>query len=287
MLFHPESDLLWDTWLIEHDGMFYLFYIRLPRSGGPDPATLTMGAGWDAINLATSADLLHWTEYGTVLEKDPAAVWLGTGMIHRSGDTFVMNYSEERPAGRQVICFATSTDLMHWDKLPGDADLRPDGAVYQADAARSADPLPRWDSIGIIAPAAAGGDYYGVLAADLADPPLPGQCAVLGLVSSADGITGWRPLPPATAPGLFPSYEVPEHAEICGRHYVLFSTNTTAGARFVPGDPLSQGGTYYVVSDDAARALRAAAGPPAAARAPDRRPRVRHLRRAAVHHQRR
>jgi hypothetical protein len=87
-----------------------------------------------------------------------------------------------------------------------------------------------------------------VLAADQADPPLPGQCAVLGLLSSPDGLA-WRRLPPATAPGLFPSYEVPEHVEISGRHYVLFSTNTTAGARFVPGDPLSQGGTYYVVSD--------------------------------------
>jgi beta-fructofuranosidase len=247
MLFHPASDLLWDTWLVEHDGLFYLFYIRVPRSGGPDPATLTMGAGWDAINLATSPDLLHWTERGTVLEKDPAAVWLGTGMIHRSGELFVMNYSEERPAGRQAICFATSPDLLHWDKLPG-SDLRPDGVLYQAEAELSADPLPRWDSIGVIPPAAPGGEYLGVLAADQVDPPLAGQCAVLGLLSSADGIS-WRPLPPATAPGLFPSYEVPEHVEIAGRHYVLFSTNSTAGARFVPGDPLSQGGTYYVVSD--------------------------------------
>jgi hypothetical protein len=105
---HPESDLLWDTWLVEHDGLCYLFYIRLPRSGGPDPATLTMGAGWDAVNLAASPELLHWTERGTVLEKDADAVWLGTEMIHRSGGTFVMNYSEERPAGQQTICFPTS-----------------------------------------------------------------------------------------------------------------------------------------------------------------------------------
>jgi beta-fructofuranosidase len=250
MLFHPESDLLWDTWLVEHDGLFYLFYIRLPRSGGPDPATLTMGAGWDAVSLATSPDLLHWTERGTILEKDADAVWLGTGMIHRSGEAFVMNYSEERPAGQQTICFATSADLLHWDKLPRDYDLHPDGLLYQADAARSADPLPRWDSIGVIPPGAAGDPYYGVLAADLADPPLAAQCAVLGLLSSADGMR-WLPLPPATAAGLFPSYEVPEHVQISGRHYVLFSTNTTAGARFVPGDPLSQGGTYYVVSDGA------------------------------------
>jgi hypothetical protein len=30
VLFHPHSDLLWDTWLVEHDGLYYLFYIRVP-----------------------------------------------------------------------------------------------------------------------------------------------------------------------------------------------------------------------------------------------------------------
>lgn len=248
MLFHPQSDLLWDTWLIEHEELFYLFYIRLPRSADPRHPPGTMGAGWDAINLATSRDLLHWTERGTVLVKDPEAAWLGTGMIHRSGGRFIMNFSEERPVGQQVICFAASDDLLHWQRLPRDHDLRADGLLYQSDAARSADPLPRWDSIGVIPPAGPGDPYTGVLAADTQHPPLAGQCAVLGLLTSPDGVR-WRPRPPATAPGLFPSYEVPEHVEISGRHYVLFSTNTTAGARFVPGDPLAQGGTYYVVAD--------------------------------------
>ena len=249
MLFHPESDLMWDTWLIEHDELYYLFYIRLLRTADQSNPPGTMGAGWDAINLATSPDLLHWTEYGTVLEKDPEAAWLGTGMVHRSGDQFVMNFSEERPVGRQTISFATSTDLLNWERLPHEYDLHADGVIYQADAAGSADPLPRWDSIGIVPEDDGEGGFLGFLAADGQDPPLAAQCAVLGLISSADGIS-WRPLPPATAPGLFPSYEVAEHVEISGRHYMLFSTNTTAGARFVPGDPLAQGGTYYVISNE-------------------------------------
>ncbi|HEY1617257.1 MAG TPA: hypothetical protein VGG25_06540 [Streptosporangiaceae bacterium] len=250
MLFHPRSDLLWDTWLVEHEGLFYLFCIRLPADGPPGNPELTLGAGWDAISLATSPDLLHWTEQGTVLEKDAEALWLGTGMIHRAAGTFVMNFSEERPRGRQVISFATSPDLRHWTRLPRDYDLRPDGAIYAADAAASANPLPRWDSIGVIGPAEPGDPYLGLVCADLNDPPLPGQCGVLGLVTSTDGLR-WSHLPPASGPGLFPSFEVPEHVAIGGRHYVLFSTNTTAGARFVPGDPAPQGGTYYVVADDA------------------------------------
>jgi hypothetical protein len=251
VLFHPHSDLLWDTWLVEHDSLYYLFYIRVSASGPPDAAALTIGAGWDAVNLATSSDLLHWTEQGTVLTKDPEALWLGTGMIHRAGSQFIMNFSEERPRGHQVISFAASTDLRTWRRLPAGHDLRPDGVLYQADAGTSADPLPRWDSIGIIAPGGDREEYLGLLCADTASPARPGQCGVLGLLSSADGLS-WTPRPPAAAPGLFPSFEVPEHVEINGRNYVLFSTNTTAGARFVPGDPVPQGGTYYVVSSAAA-----------------------------------
>ena len=55
---------------------------------------------------------------------------------------------------------------------------------------------------------------------------------------------------------------MPEHVELGGRHYVLFSTNTTAGARYVPGDPLPQGGTYYVVSEAAAGPYVRPAGHP-------------------------
>jgi len=131
----------------------------VPAAGPPDDSLLTMGAGWDAINLATSPDLLHWTEQGTVLEKDAEALWLGTGMIHRVGTQYVLNFSEERPRGHQVISFATSPDLR-------------------------------------------------------------------------------------------------------SRDYALFSTNTTAGARFVPGDPLPQGGTYYVVSESAAGPYVRPAGHP-------------------------
>src|SRR5262249_24756216 len=236
MLYHPSSDLLWDTWLVEHDGLFYLFYIRLPAAGPSDSPELTLGVGWDAISLATSPDLLHWTEHGRGLEKEREALWLGPGMIHRAAGAFVMNFSEERPRGHQVVSFATSPDLRHWTRLPREYDLRPDGKIYQADAAASADPLPRWDSVGVIEPAGPGEPYLGVLAADLKAPELPGQCGVLGLVSSTDGLR-WSHLPPAAGPGMFPSFEVPEHVEISGRHYVLFSTNTTAGARFVPGDP--------------------------------------------------
>ena len=251
MLFTPESDLLWDTWLVERDGVFHLFYIRArpgeerAASGAPEP---TIGFGWDAINLATSTDLLHWTDQGSVIHKSPDALWLGTGMVHQVEGGYVVNFSEERPRGHQVICFAASTDLITWQRFPAERDLRADGTIYQSEPERSADPLPRWDSLGVVAPGADRSHFLGMLTAEAVDATAPGASAVLGCVTSGDGID-WAVAPPLTRPGMFPSYEVPQHVQFGGRHYVLFSTNTTAGARFVAGDPHPQGGTYYVVSD--------------------------------------
>lgn len=247
MLFSPENEKLWDTWLVERDQVFYLFYIRISPQAGSSGALPKLGEGWDGISLATSTDLLHWTQHGPVLEKHPDAAWLGTGMIHRVGDRYVMNFSEERPAGQQTVSFAVSTDLYQWERLPEAHDLPADERWYQVSPSESADPLPRWDSLGVISPASDDEPYRAFICAN-ATNTLPGQCGTLGLLESDDGYR-WSARPPVIQPGLFPSYEVPEHVAINGRHYVLFSTNSTAGPRFDGRTVHPHSGTYYVVAD--------------------------------------
>lgn len=232
MLYRPEHDLMWDTWLVERDGLFHLFYIRISPQAPASTLRPTIGDGWDGISLAVSSDLLHWQEVGPVLEKHPDAAWLGTGMIYRVDDWYVMNFSEERPAGHQVVCLARSRDLLRWERLAAEYDLYPDPRHYQTRQEESADPLPRWDSIGVVPPTDPGGAYVGFICAN-ARGTLPGQCGTLGLLRSPDGLH-WEQLPPVVEPGLFPSYEVPEHVAFDGRHYVLFCTNSTAGPRFDP-----------------------------------------------------
>jgi hypothetical protein len=246
VIFAPKNEKLWDTWVIERGGIFYLFYIRISGrvTSGPRPS---LGEGWDGISLATSTDLIHWDEIGPVLEKHPDAAWLGTGMIHRLAAGYIMNFSEERPRGVQVISFATSDDLQTWKRLPASFDLYADGDNYQAFQHESADPLPRWDSLGVVAPRDGENAWTAFVCANTRKS-LPGQCGTLGLLTSDDGLH-WTCMEPATEPGLFPSYEVPEHVSFGDRHYVLFSTNSTAGTRFDDNAWAAHSGTYYVVAD--------------------------------------
>ena len=245
MLYRPVHEVGWDTWIVPHQGRFLMFYIRITPGkvrAAPPPS---LGEGWDGVSLATSDDLLHWTEEGAVLEAADDAAWLGTGMIHAVDGRFIMNVSEERPVGRQVIAFAESTDLRRWQRLPQHFDLRADGVMYQEAPEVSADPLPRWDSLGV-APHPDGG-FVAFVCANTTES-LPGQCGTLGFLRSDNGLH-WEHRPPVVEPGWFPSYEVPEHVAFGDRHYVLFCTNSTAGPRFEPGAVSAHSGTYYVVAD--------------------------------------
>ena len=138
MLYKPAKERLWDTWIVPSNGIFHLFYIRVSEGG----------SRWDGISLAISNDMLHWVEKGTVLVKHPDAIWLGTGMIQKVGTKFIMNFSEERPANHQVICFAESRDLINWTRL--EHELHPDPQFYITNRSATCDFLYRWDSIGIL-----------------------------------------------------------------------------------------------------------------------------------------
>ncbi len=235
MLYRPRNERMWDTWLYRDGDTYYLFYIRI--SAGHQH--------WHGVSMARSTDLLHWEELGPVLEMHPQAKWLGTGMVVRVGDQFIMNFSEERPEKHQVICFAESTDLLHWCRLP--TEFRPDPRWYEAEPEDSAEPIPRWDSLGVVEqPGRAGGRFLAVVCANTRTGPRGGS-GVLGLAESDDAVH-WRCLPPASASMLIPNFEVPEYVRFGDRWYVLFATNSPAANRFDPRAGNS-GGTYCFVSD--------------------------------------
>ncbi|WP_158543688.1 hypothetical protein [Cohnella sp. OV330] len=221
-----------------HNDRYHLFYIRI-----------TPGASrWNGISMAVSDDLLHWKEHGPILEKHPDAEWLGTGMVQRVGDTFIMNYSEELVRGHQQIRFARSEDLYNWERIE-EVVLRPDPAYYLDDPEDCCEELPRWDSLGIVnALQDAPPPYTGFLTAHAADRKLKAKAGVLGVMTSMDGIH-WEALPPGTPADLFPNFEVPEHLSFNDRHYVMFSTVTQHGWRYDDRALARSGGTYYVVSD--------------------------------------
>ncbi len=241
MLYRPLKERLWDTWIVSHDSKFYLYYIRVSENG----------TRWDGISLAISDDLIHWVEYGTVLKKDESAIWLGTGMVQKIKDRFIMNYSQEKPAGEQKVFFAESIDLIHWKKID-DAVFEPDGIFYLKSNLAIPDSYPRWDSLGIVDALSEDNQppYHAFFTSDSATFELPGKRGVLGFAESHDGIH-WKHLPPATnRMDITPAFEVPEHVEFNGHHYVLFCTSSKLGYRFDPYASYQSGGTYYVQSSE-------------------------------------
>ena len=154
MLFTPENYKLWDCWILYREGKYYLYHLSLRKE-------LLGKSGWEGINLAISDDCVHWKEYGRVLEKSPEAEWIGTGMIQKIGDRYLMNFSEEKPKGTQRVYFAESKDLLHWKRIEG-AVCQPDGVYYMDKPDDISNTIPRWDSVGIVdAMEDKGAPYYG------------------------------------------------------------------------------------------------------------------------------
>jgi len=241
MFYTPKKEKLWDCWLVPNEGKYYLFYIRVSDGG----------KRWDGISLAVSDDLLHWREIGTVITKDEDAIWLGTGMVQRIGDRFIMNYSQEKPERYGKIYFAESSDLLTWRRIE-DAISEPDPHYYMYDPRDTCDHMPRWDSIGILnaLEKEKKPPYYAFCTCNIAKPEESQRSGVLGLLTSNDGIN-WQCLPPAVDDGsLFPSYEVPDPFILNGRYYVLFCCSSYLGFRYDAGAETMCGGTYYVVADN-------------------------------------
>jgi hypothetical protein len=186
---HPETGIIWDTWVFLHEGTYYLYY--LAGSPGWVDGPWKGEQPWDNISLATSTDGVHWTEHGPVLTKRPHAVWMGTGSTWKSptfkeDGTFYMNFSEWT-GPRQTIFMAESTDLIHWTRLGDEYEFVQDERWYH--------PTGRWDCIWTID--RPGGGLYGYWTAT-ANDETGGQ---FGFGESPDGKT-WTALKPPVVHGF-------------------------------------------------------------------------------------
>jgi hypothetical protein len=197
MLFRPTSvAAMWDTWLCHCGATWHLFYLITERGLG------------EGVGLATSPDGVHWTDRGPVLRQAPDALWLGTGDTWWAPSAgpdgaFVMNVSEWR--GRdQAIHFATSRDLVTWQRLGPEAAFPIDARWYEATPRRwgwlfaprsmllmmlamATGAARRWDSIHAVP--RPGGGFWGFWTATVRGRP------GFGFGQSDDGLR-WEALPP-------------------------------------------------------------------------------------------
>jgi len=213
MIFKPETGTLWDTFILPHEDRFFLFYLHLRK------------AAWDGYGLAVSDDLLHWKDYGPVLTLDVEGGGMGTGMVWRAGDRWLMNYSY-----KQNIYFAESDDLIRWRKFPPTLVSKPDPRWYEHDPNHQSG-CSRWDTI-CVERDPSGNGFIGFVTANANEGP-PGGNGVCGFVRSKDGLH-WEGQPPVSVPCGMGWAEVGGHVAFGDDHYLLVSSGTGIGARFDP-----------------------------------------------------
>jgi len=125
----PEDGAPWErgglykSWLMEHDGLFYLFYNAKDHD---DFGSVAVPPRWiEQTGLAVSRDLVTWERYSSspVLAVGGAGAFderfASDPCVLRDGDQWVMFYFGLAADGHAREGLAISRDLLHWEKSGG------------------------------------------------------------------------------------------------------------------------------------------------------------------------
>jgi hypothetical protein len=112
--YHSAGQDSWDFWYAKRGNTFYSFYLQCPQNA-------PQRFGPSTVGLATSPDLIHWTEYGEVLRANPPGMWndawVATGSVWWQVDHWRMLFTGQTYTGTRGLGLATSPDLMHWTRV--------------------------------------------------------------------------------------------------------------------------------------------------------------------------
>jgi len=139
-----------DHCLIRHEGLIHLFFI----DGEVGKGCYDVG-NEVIIGHATAPDMFGpWEAQAPALVHDPNLPWEERGIfapyVLAAGSRSYMYYAGHNMAGAQVMCLATSDDLVHWERSPHNPILVPSQSwAYWSEAAatscRDAHVLPHED----------------------------------------------------------------------------------------------------------------------------------------------
>lgn len=227
----PES-WVWDFWLLDDGERYHLFFLYASRAL-KDPGARHYRA---SIGHAVSDDLTSWERVTDVMVRsdapawDDLATWTGSVVRHPDGRWFMFYTGSTRgPDGSNVqrISYATSDDLMTWDKV-GHPVLEADPEWYERLD------LDLWHDEAFRDPwvfADPAGDGWHMLITARANHGAGGadDVADRGVIAhawSAD-LEQWEHRGPLSDPGQgFGQIEVVQTQEIDGRRVLMFSTAT-------------------------------------------------------------
>jgi beta-fructofuranosidase len=240
----PDS-WVWDFWFADDGERHHLFFLYASRALH-DPDARHHRA---SIGHAVSDDLVSWTRVEDALVRsdapafDDLATWTGSVVRHPDGTWFLFYTGATLTPGGNVqrVGYATSPDLMTWDKAPENPVLSADPRWYETladgqwhdEAFRDPWVLPDPDGDGwhmLLTARGRTGDAYGR--------------GVVGHAWSPD-LRSWELRPPLTDTGLgFGQLEVTQVEIVDGTPVLLFSCmardrpadrrDTTGGVWAVP-----------------------------------------------------
>ena len=234
---------VWDFWVVDDGRQYHLFFLHASRALR-DPEARHHRA---SIGHAVSDDLVHWTRVVDALVRsdppafDDLATWTGSVVRHPDGTWFLFYTGATLVDGKNVqsIGYATSTDLMEWER--GGQVLSADPRWYE----RIGD--GQWHDEAFRDPWVYrdGGGWRMLITARANHGPADDR-GVIGTAVSPD-LRTWRLEAPLTAPGEgFGQLEVMETVEIDGEPFLVFNclagdlsaahraTGTTGGVWIVP-----------------------------------------------------
>lgn len=223
MLALPEA-WVWDFWLADDGEQYHLFFLCASRALTEPPRRHYQAA----VGHAVSRDLVAWERVvDALIRSDPPAfadlaTWTGSITRHPDG-TWFMFYTGATltPAGNvQTIGYATSCDLMTWDKAPDNPVLRADDRWYEKLADR------KWPDEAFrdpwVVPDPDGNGWHLLITARANHGPIDDR-GVVGHAWSPD-LRTWRLEAPLSQPGQgFGQLEVCELAVVDGQPLLLFS----------------------------------------------------------------
>jgi beta-fructofuranosidase len=228
----PEA-WVWDFWLVDDGTDYHLFFLYASRALRHPDARHNRAS----IGHAVSTDLVTWQRVPDALVRsdapafDDLATWTGSVVRHPDGRWFMFYTGASRDdsgANIQSIGYATSSDLMVWDKAPGPV-LAADGRWYEKYVPG---PEGHWHDEAFRDPWVfedPSGDGWHMLVtarstAGPADSPDDSvDRAVVGHAWSPD-LERWELRPPLSAPGTgFGQLEVLQTAVVDGRQVLIFN----------------------------------------------------------------
>lgn len=223
MLRLPEA-WVWDFWLADDGERYHLFFLYASRAlRHPDERHYRA-----SIGHATSTDLTHWERVEDALVRsdapafDDLATWTGSVVQHPDGTWFLFYTGTTLTdrGNRQRIGYATSTDLLRWQRATGNPVLAADPRWYETleDG--------QWHDEAFRDPwvfADPDGDGWHMLITARANSGPADDRGVIGHAWSPD-LRSWQLRPPLTEPGQgFGQLEVAQVEEVDGRPTLLFS----------------------------------------------------------------